>query len=506
MSHNPAFERAARHVDPTRGHIARVLAFSSLATREAPVETDPESPAAEQVFWEGPIGFENELTGDGRLIEQNALEWDHSPENPGVIRYVSSDIGAHHGAVVVGHIYGVERRAGGEIWAWGDFDLRSEHGIEAKRQVQEKLTNGVSMDLDDTTFEVRVAAEIIAKQDEMMQALIDENGEMPEIERETDDEGRVIVGKMSPEDEIVVMTSARVRSATIVAIPAFIGAKIALRDAPESAPGLTSQPVDALVASAAGTVTAPPSDWFANPYLREATPIEVTADGRVFGHLATWNVCHIASPGGEGVCIVAPHSPTDYSMFHTGAVLTADDKTVATGRITMNTGHAGLRASAANAMAHYDNTGFAVADIRVGEDSHGIWVAGAVRPGATPEQIHALRGSPLSGDWRPSGAGHELVAALAVNTPGFPIPRPSGLVASGQLQALVASGMITPSPTQYEIPSGLTEEDVVRLRELAQRDRKAEADRLRERVFAKLSADNKRHIDAFVARQKGFGK
>ena len=74
-------------------------------------------------------------------------------------------------------------------------------------------------------------------------------------------------------------------------------------------------------------------------------------------------------------------------------------------------------------MAHYDNTGTAAADVCVGEDEHGIWLAGAVRPTATDEQIHMLRASAVSGDWRPLGRGMELVAALAVNRPGFPITK-----------------------------------------------------------------------------------
>ena len=87
-------------------------------------------------------------------------------------------------------------------------------------------------------------------------------------------------------------------------------------------------------------------------------------------------------------------------------------------------------------MAHYDNTGTAVADVAVGEDEFGIWVAGAIRPGATPSQVEALSRSSLSGDWRRIGGNLELVAALSVNTPGFPL----AVVASGRVEALVASG------------------------------------------------------------------
>jgi hypothetical protein len=73
----------------------------------------------------------------------------------------------------------------------------------------------------------------------------------------------------------------------------------------------------------------------------------------------------------------------------------------------------------------------------VGEDAHGIWFSGVAAPWAAPEQIEMGLAAPLSGDWRDFGAGLELVAALAVNTPGFAARgrsddqgRPLALVAS----------------------------------------------------------------------------
>lgn len=105
-----------------------------------------------------------------------------------------------------------------------------------------------------------------------------------------------------------------------------------------------------------------------------------------------------------------------------------------------------------------------MADVAIGEDEHGIWVAGAVRPGAAPEQVHALRGSPLSGDWRWIDGEYELVAALAVNTPGFPIPREAdtetpALVASGRPPALLAVGVVTGTIKEDTVPDDVTEHD-----------------------------------------------
>lgn len=199
-------------------------------------------------------------------------------------------------------------------------------------------------------------------------------------------------------------------------------------------------PIMTLVAAG---VSVKPSAAFKDPNLTgpTATTIEEMADGslHIFGHLAAWGVCHI---GIQDTCTTPPHSSMDYAMFRTGTVVT-DEGRIAVGQITMGTGHAGLKVNARNAVAHYDHTGTAIADVVVGEDSYGIWFSGLVRPTATQEQIDALQASALSGDWRRNGTSLELVAALAVNVPGFPIPRTS-LAASGEAgqESLVAAGIV----------------------------------------------------------------
>jgi hypothetical protein len=180
----------------------------------------------------------------------------------------------------------------------------------------------------------------------------------------------------------------------------------------------------------------PPAHWFDDPMLDGPTPLTVTADGQVKGHLALWNVCHF---GMQDVCRMAPHSSTGYQYFMTGTVLTADGTQRKVGRITLGTGHANLRLGYIPAADHYDNTGTAVAVVAAGEDRFGPWVAGATVPEVPEAKIAELRRSPLSGDWRPTPKGLELVAALAVNTPGFPVV---GLNASGEVLSLVAAGMV----------------------------------------------------------------
>ena len=189
-------------------------------------------------------------------------------------------------------------------------------------------------------------------------------------------------------------------------------------------------PADGTVVELVASVAplAPPDDWFSDPGLSEPTPLTVTADGRVYGHLAEWGRCHT---GIGGRCVMAPRSAAGYQFFHTGAILTASGETVRVGKITVGTGHAGLGISAASAAAHYDNTGAVAAFVRAGEDRFGPWLAGAVRSDATPEQVRDLRANAPSGDWRQlrPGGTLELVAALAVPVPGFPV---AALAASGE--------------------------------------------------------------------------
>lgn len=230
------------------------------------------------------------------------------------------------------------------------------------------------------------------------------------------------------------------------------------------ASGATPAPVLQLVAAGKRVL---PHSWFQNPGLNKPTGVTITEEGRIFGHIAAWGVCHIGLPG---TCTTAPHSITDYAYFATGTVLT-DEGTANVGQITMgNGGHAGDKLSAAQTAAHYDRTSASVADIAVGEDEFGIWFAGAMRSTATEQQIHDLRASGrLSGDWRRLHNNLELVAALAVNVPGFPIPKVS-LAASayGQL-SLVAAGIIPVeevAPTIVAIDPG-AKDSIVFAREVA---------------------------------------
>lgn len=199
-------------------------------------------------------------------------------------------------------------------------------------------------------------------------------------------------------------------------------------------PGDTPTAQDAMIASAAPA--APPDEWFVPFELDGPTPLTVTADGRVFGHLASWDSCHRSGQYG-GKCVTPPSDPKA-PFFQMGQVLTASGATVDVGVVTVGGGHAAKNKGLIAALEHYDDVSSAAATVVVQEDAYGIGLFGSVVPDADASLVAALRRSPLSGDWRKEKGNWRLVAAHAVNTPGFPIPR--GLVASVSPAAFLTHG------------------------------------------------------------------
>lgn len=219
---------------------------------------------------------------------------------------------------------------------------------------------------------------------------------------------------------------------------------------------LDSESADAAPAlSLVASIPKAPADWFRDPQFETLTPFTVTEDGQVFGHLCGWETCHV---GFADTCVAPPRSASGYAYFLTGEVLT-DDGPVPVGHVTLGGGHAGPGLSMRGALAHYDSTSSVVADVTCGDDEHGIWLAGWVRPGTTDAQVYALRAAPLSGDWRTVRSEYELIAALAVNSPGFPIPRVAAGIVAGRQVSLVAAGVL---PKVEPEPQALTPEQFAR--------------------------------------------
>ena len=404
--------------------IEKVITKSALTARAADAKAKfglvASAPLAESgAKFRIPLLIPEQLeSGDGRSFKKDAISIRELPL-PLLWQIKTGD--GHAGSVVVGRIDYVERTEQGIGNAYGVFDT-GVYGQEAERLVRNGFLRGVSADLD---------------QFQATEEKQPKTGEASDLEDSSE------IGK----DKLVV-NKARVMAATIVAKPAFQECAIFIEESGDQEETMT--PNDGIYEesvdfSAVEPITAsgflseeipvtPPQEWFENPKLTKATPLTIEPDGRIYGHIAAWHVNHIGMPRSTR----PPRSKSKYAYFHTGVVRTDSGKDIPVGQLTLAGGHADLRASAAQAAKHYDDTASAIADVHAGEDDYGIWVAGSLRPTATEMQIRALRASAPSGDWRPINGSLELVAVCQVNVPGFPIAR--ALVASGKVMSLVAAG------------------------------------------------------------------
>ena len=171
-----------------------------------------------------------------------------------------------------------------------------------------------------------------------------------------------------------------------------------------------------VVADAAANAPAePPSDWFTPRKLDGPTPITVTANGEVYGHLAPWDVPHA---GIRDEDVYAPRSRVNYDLFHSRDVTLADGGTIRAGVLLVGCDHAPQDMDVAEARDHLEAVCTPAAVVRAYEDDHGIAVTGSLLPGLSVDQIAQLR--KLSGEWRT--AHLELMAAVGVEKAGFPVP------------------------------------------------------------------------------------
>lgn len=452
--------------------------------------------------WRMPVAvLEGVQTGDRRKIAADALSWRDLPQS---LMANTKTTQGHDQAELVGRIDTAERYDASKLidsrtnepYGRGVYAIKLEGVFTSEEQakrvyelVKGRFLRGVSVDLSDVESEIEYQ---------------DKDGETVEVEG--------LEGLFFDGDMVETVTAGRIMGCTVTPFPAFEGAYIELLDedgnigpstqpsrptAAEQRAGLTihagfssrecvpCQNGEGLTAGAGPQF--PPKAWFENPGLPGPTPLTVMDDGRVFGHLALFDTCHT---GFAGQCVKPPHSLTNYALFRTGAVKVAEGDLVAVGQITLDTKHADIRASRLAAARHYDHTGTAVADVVVGEDDHGIWFSGALRPDLTEAQVRTLRASSLSGDWREHGGNLELLATLAVNAPGFPVVRE--LVASGMPKALTAASGALQQPETLasemaQLATYLPELRLMRAKRLADaRTKMAESRRaaLRARVAA----------------------
>lgn len=382
---------------------------------------------------------EGELSVDGRVIDPGATQFDRPPPLP-VMLMTANEGGGHMGARLSG-VIDQQTRTGSVVHLYGNFDAGSEAGQEHERLVREGVLTTWSPDFSsDSDVTIEGAEEEI---------LMGEGGVM-HLTR-----GTIIGGTGCP---FPALTSARIEALAAGGFPVADVGRIEIVDESLASSGLSLDVTRALEAvdkvesalQADGAPARPPAAWFNDPGLPCPTPLTITNEGRVMGHAAQWGVCHTSF---LDECVLAPHSAHDYAFFLTGTIETAEGELRRVGQLTMGCGHADTdpRITAAAAKAHYDGGpgACAFADVTMGEDEHGVWFSGALRPGITDEQRRVALSQALSGDWRPLDGALELVAVLSVPVPGFPIlasaaPRPTVRLSAGKVVAMVAAGALAP--------------------------------------------------------------
>jgi 2'-5' RNA ligase len=119
-----------------------------------PVQVAAQEPPTLVRTWTTPEGtalaFENEETGDGRIFTPGALKW--SGAGPWPLQYAEEMRGGHDGAELCGAIQSVTRE-GDRIPGTGVLYSLTSAGYDAEWLLEQGAPLGVSVDLDDVTME-----------------------------------------------------------------------------------------------------------------------------------------------------------------------------------------------------------------------------------------------------------------------------------------------------------------------------------------------------------------
>ncbi|MFF2612366.1 phage minor head protein [Kitasatospora sp. NPDC058046] len=256
------------------------------------------------------LAFENEQTGDGRVFAKNSLYWS---DGPWPLQYADEMLMGHEGAELIGSIQEMTR-GGDRIGGIGVLYPSRDAGADAVMLLEEGAPLGVSVDLDDVAVEfvdrtynpadqqlaeddswyslaasfaamsllhledgswmvtARTAPEwtasgtVLARAQQTVQlitgpdgrvtadaarSLIDRAGKLTAAAGDPDSTDGLVIHSETSGDFLMRITRARVRGATLVAMPAYNRARIVLD--PMEEPRASAAPVEEQTASADGT-------------------------------------------------------------------------------------------------------------------------------------------------------------------------------------------------------------------------------------------------------------
>ncbi|MFE4329632.1 phage minor head protein [Streptomyces sp. NPDC056831] len=273
------------------------------------------------------LAFESEETGDGRIFAANFLYWEEGPQP---LQYADEMLMGHEGAELAGAIQTVSRD-GNRITATGVLYLNRPAGADAVMLLEEEAPLGVSVDLDDvsvefidrsapegdrdglvlaaslasasvmrlpdgawmittgTTPEWTASGTALSRAQRSVQVITGPNGTITAAAFQQafvstgvltaaagdadDPEGGIVVHSERTGDFLLRITRARLRGATLVAMPAYNRARIVLDPVEEQ-----EQERAAAMSKVAALIAASPGDahWRVVNYVA-ASPVAVSA-------------------------------------------------------------------------------------------------------------------------------------------------------------------------------------------------------------------------------------
>lgn len=396
-----------------------------------------------------PITVQGVESDDGRIF--NLFEF---RELPLAVRWVPADTWGHDGAQSVGVLEKVWQE--GELW-WGEgeyLDDEGDNGIEVARTAAKLASKGAQF------FSADPGGKI-----EYHWVILDANGEevdpkdvsraYDDIYWGDDDDGK-LKEWLSSLRELIVFDFYEVGAISQLDIPCWPQCRIAIVEAEgDQAAAGGRVPLRAVDRStdeakrarvllrrlAAGPATKPTA-WYEKQNLDRYTPMSISPEGQITGHIAGWNACH---RGFQQKC-VKPQYQTTFDDFHTGWTHLDNGEKLRTGVVTHIEGH--MRTAedydrlASDPMAQLGTA-------RLYADKWGIQVSGSVHPDVSPEQCARSEAGAPSGDWRGPKGGERLHGIAMVNTPGY-----TAMYEAGGGQVRLVAAIPPPAPGNMDLTVG----------------------------------------------------
>ncbi|WP_371793833.1 phage minor head protein [Streptomyces albidoflavus] len=374
---------AYESISASRGHVCGTQEEPSMSpsnhslTAEEPPMPAPEATAAGMPTraWSTPddaaLAFEDQQTGDGRLFTPGSLAW--SGPGPWPLQYADEMLAGHEGAELAGAIESLDRD-GDRITATGVLYLGQRAGAEAAMLLEEGAPLGVSVDLDDVDVQfidrtmgqddvalvaslpsasvmrlsdggwaisAATSGEWTASADgalsrtrhtvqlitlpggvvaaSAVQAAFAGTGVLTAAAGDPDEPDAPVVGEQRSGDILLRITRARLRGATLVAMPAYDRARIVLAPSEEPVPDQAG-PEYAAAASGPG-----PDHHRVVEYVRSSpTPVSARQAATALGLTITQTRSHLARAVKAGRLVrLAPGAYVGPSSITEGSEVTA---------------------------------------------------------------------------------------------------------------------------------------------------------------------------------------